>query len=347
MPSKNTETAMKLFKYLAAFLLIFSTNVCLTSCGDDEDENTGTQEVPVETISESIVSVDVDNKEASIPASLVPEGGKAVLTATPSVKGDVVAMNIVGSYDVTKKKFVFDLTAFVPGVTYLCAISIYNLMGRPVKTISPLVISTANEAAVICPNAAHPHAINLDLPRGTRWSCCNVGALYPEGYGYYFSWGIADGHDPLSTQGGYYFDRFTYKWYNGLTYTKYNSTDRLDKLEDKDNAALNMMGQPWSMPTRNDIDELLGNTIHKWITLNDVNGVLLTSKTNGQSIFLPAAGNYEGIAIKELGRFGYYWASTRLGSDLRYADQLNIGPGYPRRDYFWRYYGCSVRAVIH
>lgn len=31
---------MKLVKYFAALLLIFSTNVCLTSCGDDDDEPT-------------------------------------------------------------------------------------------------------------------------------------------------------------------------------------------------------------------------------------------------------------------------------------------------------------------
>ena len=37
MPSKKTETTMKVLKYLAALLLIFSTNVCLTSCGDDDE----------------------------------------------------------------------------------------------------------------------------------------------------------------------------------------------------------------------------------------------------------------------------------------------------------------------
>ena len=40
-----------------------------------------------------------------------------------------------------------------------------------------------------CPNTDHPHLIDLDLPGGTKWACCNVGALKPEDYGDYFSWG--------------------------------------------------------------------------------------------------------------------------------------------------------------
>ena len=32
-----------------------------------------------------------------------------------------------------------------------------------------------------CPDFNHPHGIDLGLPSGTKWACCNVGASLPEG----------------------------------------------------------------------------------------------------------------------------------------------------------------------
>ena len=40
-----------------------------------------------------------------------------------------------------------------------------------------------------CPDNHHPHMIDLGLPSGTKWACCNVGAVIPEGYGGYYAYG--------------------------------------------------------------------------------------------------------------------------------------------------------------
>ena len=40
-----------------------------------------------------------------------------------------------------------------------------------------------------CSDSHHPHAIDLGLPSGTKWACCNVGATTPERYGGYYAWG--------------------------------------------------------------------------------------------------------------------------------------------------------------
>lgn len=37
-----------------------------------------------------------------------------------------------------------------------------------------------------CPNESHPHWIDLGLPNGTQWLCCNEGASKPEDYGGYY-----------------------------------------------------------------------------------------------------------------------------------------------------------------
>lgn len=43
-----------------------------------------------------------------------------------------------------------------------------------------------------CPDENHPHAIDLFLPSGTMWACCNVGATTPEGFGSRYTWDDAN-----------------------------------------------------------------------------------------------------------------------------------------------------------
>ena len=43
----------------------------------------------------------------------------------------------------------------------------------------------------ICPDDNHPHAIDLGLPSGTKWACCNLGASKPEEYGEYYDYQTA------------------------------------------------------------------------------------------------------------------------------------------------------------
>lgn len=41
----------------------------------------------------------------------------------------------------------------------------------------------------LCPDNKHPHAIDLGLPSGTKWNCCNIGASTPNSFGDYYAWG--------------------------------------------------------------------------------------------------------------------------------------------------------------
>ncbi len=54
------------------------------------------------------------------------------------------------------------------------------------KTTTPRVYS-------VCPDDNHPHAIDLGLPSGTKWYCCNMGASKPEHYGDYNFWSRVSG----------------------------------------------------------------------------------------------------------------------------------------------------------
>lgn len=43
------------------------------------------------------------------------------------------------------------------------------------------------QSSYTCPDANHPHWIDLGLPSGTLWRCCNEGASTPEAYGGYYT----------------------------------------------------------------------------------------------------------------------------------------------------------------
>ncbi len=49
-----------------------------------------------------------------------------------------------------------------------------------------------------CPDRRHPHWIDLGLPSGTKWQCCNAGAIAPEEYGSYYTFDEAQVCNPPS-----------------------------------------------------------------------------------------------------------------------------------------------------
>ena len=51
------------------------------------------------------------------------------------------------------------------------------------------ILTHSNDSYKSCPDNNHPHWIDLGLPSGTKWRCCNEGASTPEGYGGYYEFG--------------------------------------------------------------------------------------------------------------------------------------------------------------
>lgn len=155
--------------------------------------------------------------------------------------------------------------------------------------------------------------IDLGLPSGLMWATCNVGADTPEGFGAYYAWG------ELQPKEVYDWKSYRYGNDNNERYelTKYCSnsdygfhgfTDSLTVLEPADDVAQAEWGSSWRMPTREDWEELFQNTTYIITAQNGVEGCLFTA-TNGNSLFLPAAGYWWGSDFNSAG-IGVYWSST-------------------------------------
>ena len=189
--------------------------------------------------------------------------------------------------------------------------------------------------------------VDLGLPSGTLWATCNVGANSPEEYGDYFAWGEREPKEDYSCN--------TYKYCKGdwemLTKYCYQSscgyngfTDTLMGLEAKDDAATKNWGAGWQTPSDNQIVELYNNTTQTWTTQGGVNGRLFTA-SNGNSIFLPAAGNRWNDSRDYTGSRGYYWSRSLFTNGSEDASALYFDSGsidcYPKS----RYSGAPVRPV--
>ena len=195
--------------------------------------------------------------------------------------------------------------------------------------------------------------VDLGLPSGTKWATCNVGATAPEEYGNHYAWG------ETTTKGYYSGNNYKYcpdygltKYCNKSRYGEDGFTDKLITLEASDDAATANWGRAWRMPTDAEWTELRENCEWTWTTdynSTGVAGCIVASKTNDNSIFLPAAGFCEDYCLAYLGLVGGYWSSslsTDDPSEAWYAsfgsvdgDFLNGG------DWVDREAGLSVRPV--
>ena len=159
---------------------------------------------------------------------------------------------------------------------------------------------------LVCSDDHHPHLIDLGLPSGTLWSCCNVGASSPEDYGDYYAWGDTQTKDVYNND--------TYQYYQDGSFVDIGF-DIAGTLYD---AATANWGAPWQMPTKGDFEELLNHTTSTWITKNGVNGREFKGD-NGGILFLPAAGSYSNGGLGLEGARGYYWSSSLYEGSPGYA----------------------------
>ena len=185
----------------------------------------------------------------------------------------------------------------------------------------------------------------VDLGLSVKWATCNVGANKPEDYGDYFAWG------ETTTKGIYKWS--TYEYCNGssFTLTKYNtkssigSRDNKRTLELGDDAAHVNWGGSWRMPTYAEWTELREQCTWTWTTQNGTKGYKVTSKSNGNSIFLPAAGYRYDSSLLCAGSSGSYWSSSLSTDYLGHAWYVRFYSSDVIRHLSHLNYGFSVRPV--
>lgn len=168
----------------------------------------------------------------------------------------------------------------------------------------------------------------VDLGLSVKWADRNIGALSSSAYGEYFAWGETETKDEYTTE-------------TSVTY----GVEMDDIAGDAEyDAATANWGSSWRMPTEDECQELVDSCTWTWTTENDINGYLVTG-SNGNSIFLPAAGRRDGTMPFYANSRGEYWSSTPYSSNADYAYFLSFRSSYLSVDTHTRQNGYSVRPV--
>lgn len=185
-------------------------------------------------------------------------------------------------------------------LTIVCCIALTSCS----KTSSGTIYNLSN-------NKGHDY-VDLGLPSGTLWATCNIGADTPEDYGDYFAWGETECRNCSKDY------RRNYKYclttdklikYCNDKHCGYNNfSDTLTTLEANDDAATVIWGSIWHIPTEKEWEELIDSSFCTWKRKKGDDGFIITSKLNGNSIFLPAAGEYDYYGFKTTDT-GNYWSS--------------------------------------
>ncbi len=173
-----------------------------------------------------------------------------------------------------------------------------------------IVVGAVAQSKGAKPSQKHEY---VDLGLSVKWATCNIGANSPEEYGDYFCWG------ETKPKESYLSRNYKLRTDNG-SLSKYTWGDKKVKLALSDDAARANWGAPWRMPTKEELLELQENCTWTWTTQNGVNGHVVTSKKNGRSIFLPAAGYRSPRWDDPIGKQGYYCANE--------IDKYNVGFAY-------------------
>lgn len=193
-----------------------------------------------------------------------------------------------------------------------------------------------NVIDILSQTAAAPTGfVDLALPSGLLWCEHNVGASTPYEHGLYFSWGNVTGHAEGS---GYDFSDAVYAETDGAALTGNIPTNNTYDM------ARHNMGSPCRLPTVGEFQELHNNCDSEWTDEDGVAGRRWTSRINGNSVFFPASGYYNGPTLLGRGSYGLFWSSSYVSETNAYyllfiSGSVNPADGNDRR------LGFSVRAV--
>ncbi len=211
-----------------------------------------------------------------------------------------------------------------------------NAVGYGKATIT----CSANDGSGVkatCEVDVTPEYVDLGLPGGVLWAAYNIGAEKPEELGKAFAWGDIVGY---YIDEDHQFNIPNYKWCLGRyisdirsmtkyctdsRFGSYGNVDNKSTLDPEDDAATANWGSSWRMPTAQEIEDLINTeyTTLEFVTFNNVSGCKITSKKNGNSIFLPRNGT-------QYVSYNYYWSKDlNLNSnDQAYSLRVQENHGY-------------------
>lgn len=181
----------------------------------------------------------------------------------------------------------------------------------------------------------------VDLGLSVKWANMNLGAKKPEGFGNYYALGDVQPYDSIP-----YTIELPNNWDEWV--------DSLGIVLPKYDAASYSTDNKWRIPTDEEWIELVKECKWNWVSYKGVEGYYIEGP-NGNSIFLPAAGNTESKYGDEFSgayrssyvfdggaTYNVYFTKPRNGTSPTITLEIVDGRG----DVYFDCYGCHVPISI-
>ena len=149
----------------------------------------------------------------------------------------------------------------------------------------------------------------VDLGLSVKWSRLNIGASSAASYGSYYEWGATQEYNASKWNSSG--TTSAVAWSASTPWGYWNSDTDITPSGGHDIARIKW-GNPWRMPTKDELQELIDQCNWTWTVLDGNRGYLLKNKngTNKNSLFL----SNSGYMLNGESRFsvneGDYWSST-------------------------------------
>ena len=175
---------------------------------------------------------------------------------------------------------------------------------------------------------------SLDMGYDYIWSGVNMGATLPSDIGNYYAWG----------------ETATRNEFTSDNYLTRIGQDTLDIGGTKYDAARQLKGSDWRLPTETEWSELLDKCTWKWGTYNGVDGWMVSGTNNGNEdmephrLFFPMTGYKEGSDVQE-GSNSYLWMATREDSVSHQAHSFMLSRDEKKKVLMDNWKGLNIRPV--
>ena len=318
------------------YVRAYGVNTLGISYGDEISFTTPNKSLPTIAISQPTkYSVD----DATIKAELVDDGCLEITTRgvvystspTPSIDDmKVVNSGGVGNYSCY-------LSNLQEATTYYVRAYAENEKGIAYSDVVSFTTRT---------RTYHDGYEYVDMGLSVMWATHNVGCTSPEEKGNYYAWGEVE---PKTT-----YSWSTYDYCNGTetsmtkycTNSSYGIVDNKKYLEPIDDAAHANWGGDWRMPTGDEMQELMNQCTWELTSYNGRGwGYKVTSRINGNTIFMPSNTGYKDGTGTTYSNFGYFYSSSLSSSSSSYY--IDCGSSNTNIHLYSasRYYGRTVRPV--
>ena len=286
---------------------------------------------PVKGDTHKVESISLSETSVSIP-----KGGTVVIEETILPEYSTLKSTTWTSSDETVARvYGFDgkILALTPGTAIITA------------TTTDGGFTSQVTVTVTEPTYTEPEAIDLGLASGLRWGSFNLGASAPEGKGVFFAWGETEPNGSFTLDNYSYYDASTKLYSKYVTDSDKGTIDNLVTLEAMDDAAATLLGNGWRMPTKDEINELVDGCEWTITSRNGQRGIEGVSKSNGNSIFFPAAGYSNDLS--SFGQAFAYWSSSvfETYTPLAYSWIFINSVTKIERSILERHLGMSIRPV--